>query len=50
MTPDERRERDILICYLMAIKEEKQCMAWWVTAAEKICRAEWEAAFERLKS
>ena len=41
-------EKDALVCYLMAIKEEKQCMAWWVGIAENVARREWPEAFARL--
>jgi hypothetical protein len=41
-------EEDALVCYLMAIKEEKRCMAWWVGIAERVCREKWPEAFDRL--
>lgn len=41
-------EQDALVCYLMAIKEEKKCMGWWVGIAEKVSRREWPEAFARL--
>lgn len=43
-----QQEQDALVCYLMSIKELKHCKAWWVNAAEKACRREWAAAYERI--
>lgn len=41
-------EKDALVCYLMAIQEEKRCIGWWVGIAEKAARREWPEAFARL--